>query len=71
MAADELERLRAENLLMLGTLTQIAAYTLPDDMDVDDDYQTEWGCDREEAVEMAYENVVWAAQAVLEKLENS
>lgn len=69
-AEDRITRERREHAMMKAALEEIANYQMPDDdgMEEDDDGFTEWGVGREEAIEMAYENVIETAKFTLNKL---
>ena len=67
-AEDRITRERREHALMKATLEQIASMVDPDDIEEDDDGFTEWGCSRDEAIPMAYENAIFAAQRALAQL---
>lgn len=58
--AVEIQRLKA-------ALSQIAVMAEPDFMDTDEDGSTEWGCGKDEAVGMAYENCIEIARSALRK----
>lgn len=62
------DQIAREYGFMKEALSRIAAYTLPDDMEEDDDEMTEWGCPKRDAVEMAYENVVYEARSTLQRM---
>ena len=66
----ETEKLKFENEVMKRALTSIAGYVMPDEMEEDDDGLTEWGCERQDAVEMSYENVIFEAQNALQQLKS-
>ena len=63
--ANYVRALEAERDRYLNAVTQIAAFTDPDDMVEGDDGLTEWGCSYSEAVEMSYDNVLGFARAAL------
>lgn len=54
-----------QNAVMKKALTTIAAMADPDDMTVDDNGLTEWGCEIGDAIEMAYHNCITLAQLAL------
>lgn len=57
--------LEEQNDRMKAALSQIAAMSDPDDIKEDEDGFTEWGCDRQDAINMAYENCITIAQLAL------
>lgn len=69
---NELERrvkmLTAQNEHMKRALVVIASMADPDDIEEDDDGFTEWGCSKDEAIPMAYENAITTAQVALAQL---
>jgi len=67
-AEDRITRERREHAMMKAALVRIASYSDPDDMEEDEDGFTEWGCGRDDAIVMAYENVITEAQLALGKL---
>lgn len=67
-AEDRITRERREHAIMKAALQEIASMVDPDEIEEDEDGFTEWGCSRDEAIPMAYENAIWTAQAALKKL---
>lgn len=60
-----LRGLAAQRDRLLTAVKSIAAMSDPDDMDEDEDGFTEWGCEKHDAVAMAYENCITIAQLAL------
>lgn len=50
-------------LKLLHTLKRIAGYEMPEKLRRIS--EREYGCDADEAIEMAYENVIWEAKAAI------
>ena len=66
-AVKRLEEREATIITLRDGLQRIASYQMPEEMEEnEDDDSTEWGVSREEAIEMAYENVIWEAQHTLQ-----
>lgn len=57
--------------VMKNALAQIASMVDPEEMDTDSEGHTEWGCERDEAIEMAYENCITIAQLALGKISEA
>lgn len=67
-AEDRITRERREHSMMKAALEQIAGMVDPDDIEEDEDGFTEWGCSKDEAIPMAYENAIGIAQSALNRL---
>lgn len=64
----DIDKLKDQHAMMKAALVRIASYSDPDEIEEDDEGFTEWGCGRDDAIEMAYENVITEAQLALGKL---
>jgi len=62
-------KLHAEHKVMKNSLRYIASMSESDEIDEDNAGFTEWGLDREETIEMAYDNAINEAKFVLETLK--
>lgn len=63
--------LEEQNTALKAALAQIAAMTDPDEMEEDEDGFTEWGCERGDAIVLAYENCITIAQLTLGKVSET
>lgn len=61
--------LEEQNKIMKAALTRIAKDYCESE-EIDDDYAEEYGLERDEALQMAYDNMKWEAQAALSKIED-
>lgn len=65
---DRISRERREHAIMKAALAEIASMVDPDEIEEDEDGFTEWGCSKDDAIPMAYENAICIAQNALNKL---
>jgi hypothetical protein len=64
---EEIRELYRKISVMKSCLEDIASMVEPENMEVDDDGFTEWGCSKRESIEMAYENAISFAKFALEE----
>ena len=58
-----------ENKILKTALAEIASYQVAGEFEEDEDGFTEWGVEKAEATEMAYENVICVAQSALRRIQ--
>lgn len=64
-------RLVKERDTLVQVVGRIASYCDPDDDAFEEDEQgfSEWGCDRTEAIEMAYEDIIQEAKGAYDQID--
>ena len=60
-----MKTIEQQNAIMKAALLKIATMQDPDDIEVDELGFTEWGCEKSDAILMAYENTITIAQLAL------